>query len=770
MLTDNCTRLISLNLTRCPKIGETYLRQKANELPFVQLADTFRGFTGLPDALEKMKQAERFRIETAAALRIQSAWRACLARGGVAELRRLTKISWVVPRFQAIFRGYITRKHLKRQRELEREEEATRFVQRVWRGSRARIVYHDMLVQRELWRFRNRQAIKIQKVYRGHRGRLRIKQLRLAAMEVVLRNIRLERIKQVAAGRIQCWMRGIYGRKKFMLELEARKRAAAFEILKQKSSTKIQAQWRAKLAREEAEIRRERLRQLAREEMAARQLQRVYRGFVGRQEAKYARQAREYEKKIQAVLKIQRCWRGERGRHLFAILKSVALLRAHEKKNAETLQAWWRGIQGRRNFQQYKKFVLNKRMRLKAVADFQRIYRGHKGREDAEVKRALRAIDHKTKPLYHKIDMLNTDRKMVINDKTRMEGFLKTSEKTIAAIEEELNEVMQVKGAFYDSEKVTGTLQRFKTSYLQTALKATLDNIKARSEVETRALTQVLRSLNELDKAIRIQERKLKPLLRNVEFDVRENRHIYLRRAVRDRQRGATAMQKLFRGYRVREAISRCGGVNYWIEAVDDDGLPYFFNTWTQDRQERRPYEMVLFGDIGGQGSKAAGTASTKPGEGSPWIEVFDEESGSPYYVNSITNEYQWTVPKGFEDADLHDRQSSWLEQDHMAMLTSRGGQGRTRSAGPWREMIDEESSKLIIRICKMENFNGKNHLALIRNGLCRRISYKCATDLNGVEKLVRFQNYLILRQIQRIILMSVVVCINSYRLFVTTL
>ena len=119
--------------------------------------------------------------------------------------------------------------------------------------------------------------------------------------------------------------------------------------------------------------------------MAARQLQRVYRGFVGRQEAKYARQAREYEKDSSGVEDTTLlAW--ERGRHLFAILKSVALLRAHEKKNAETLQAWWRGIQGRRNFQQYKKFVLNKRMRLKAVADFQRIYRGHKGREDAEVK------------------------------------------------------------------------------------------------------------------------------------------------------------------------------------------------------------------------------------------------------------------------------------------------------------------------------------------------------------------------------------------------
>ena len=95
------------------------------------------------------------------------------------------------------------------------------------------------------------------------------------------------------------------------------------------------------------------------------------------------------------------------------------------------MQSWWRGIAGRRNFQKYKQFVMNKRMRLKAVSDFQRVYRGHKGREEAEVKRALRAIDHQTRPLFHKIEMLNTDRKMVIGDKKRMEGFLKTSEKTI---------------------------------------------------------------------------------------------------------------------------------------------------------------------------------------------------------------------------------------------------------------------------------------------------------------------------------------------------
>ena len=348
---------------------------------------------------------------------------------------------------------------------------------------------------------------------------------------------------------------------------------------------------------------------------------------------------------------------------------------------------------GRRNFAKYKEFVMTKRLRLQAVADFQRVYRGHKGREEAEVKQALKAIDNQTRPMFEKIKMLEKDLGMVSRDRNRMESFLKTSESTITAIEEELREVMQVKGAFYDSAKVTGTLQRFKTSYLQSALKATLDNIKARAEVEARALTQVERSQHELEKAIRIQERKLKPLLRNVEFDVREHRHVRLRKQVRDRQRGATMLQKLFRGHRVRGAIGRCGGVNYWIEAVDDDGLPYFFNTWSQEREDTMPFEMVLFGDIGGKGSKAAGTRSTKPAvDGTDWVEVFDEESGAPYYVNIITNEYQWNSPTGFDDSKHNDRQKLWLEQEHMSQLSSRGGQGKVRVAGPWRELTDEES------------------------------------------------------------------------------
>ena len=306
-----------------------------------------------------------------------------------------------------------------------------------------------------------------------------------------------------------------------------------------------------------------------------------------------------------------------------------------------------------------------------------------------------------------------------------MSSFLEKSKELKAEVEGELREVSIVKAPFYDTNKITGVLQRFKTAYLKTALEATIDGLTARSEVEARAVIQVARSMNEIDKAIRILQRKLKPLLQSCETDVREQRGERLRALVRSRERSATLMESLVRGHRVRQAIRRCGGVNYWVEAVDEDGMTYYFNTWTQERLEADlpPYEMRLFGGRGGKGKRGAGTSSSKIGgdllhpEESPWTECYDEESGEPYYFNSETGEYAWERPM---ETDVEGNQR-WLEQEHMSQLTERGGggggggggmdasamsslsdvtggplptkpKGPARVAGEWEELWDEES------------------------------------------------------------------------------
>jgi len=48
-----------------------------------------------------------------------------------------------------------------------------------------------------------------------------------------------------------------------------------------------------------------------------------------------------------------------------------------------------------------------------AIFEFQRVFRGHKGRENAEVQRALKAIEGQTGPLKLKIRRLEKDRDQV---------------------------------------------------------------------------------------------------------------------------------------------------------------------------------------------------------------------------------------------------------------------------------------------------------------------------------------------------------------------
>ena len=364
-----------------------------------------------------------------------------------------------------------------------------------------------------------------------------------------------------------------------------------------------------------------------------------------------------------------------------------------------------------------------------AISEFQRVFRGHKGREQAEVERALKAIEGQTGPLKAKIARLDKDRIQIEKDQSRMGSFLDKSKELKAEVEGELREVSIVKAPFYDTNKITGVLQRFKTAYLKTALEATIDGLTARAEVESRAVVQVARSMNEIDKAIRILHRKLKPLLSSCEIQVREERGARLRELVQRREKSATIMTSLFRGHRVRQAIRRCGGVNYWVEAVDEDGMTYYFNTWSQERLEADipPYEMRLFGGRGGSGNsgKGAGTSTMKIGgdvqhpEDSPWTECYDEESGYPYYFNSETGEYSWEKP---ESTDIAGNQK-WLEQEHMSQLTDRDGGGSgygsgggavlpvkpvgpPRVAGEWEELWDEESQSTYY----INNENGEYH------------------------------------------------------------
>ena len=86
---------------------------------------------------------------------------------------------------------------------------------------------------------------------------------------------------------------------------------------------------------------------------------------------------------------------------------------------------------------------------------------------------------------------------------------------------------------------------------------------------------------------------------------VHQDRTSRLRTKVRARRTGATKLQALFRGHRLRKAIARCGGTanmilcaQYWTVGVDaDTGEKYYYNTWTEETSDIEPVEMTVYKD-----------------------------------------------------------------------------------------------------------------------------------------------------------------------------
>ena len=253
---------------------------------------------------------------------------------------------------------------------------------------------------------------------------------------------------------------------------------------------------------------------------------------------------------------------------------------------------------------------------------------------------------------------------------------------------------MKIRTQYFDSDKITGTMQRFKTSYLQGALKEALDDNRSRCEIETRTLEDNDKKLREIQKKLRLKQRELTPLLEGVENKARAERPEKLRSKIRMREAAARGIQSLLRGHRVRKAIERSGGINYWVEGFDEStGRVYFHNTWTGDTTWRKPLELELFG------GKDEGR--TAPTDSSNWTMGTDETTNLPFYFNVKTKEYRWEKPDDFDgvpgeaafmssatDGEWFLHEQAQLGQKPLVTARSEA----KRQAGDWKEMVDEES------------------------------------------------------------------------------
>lgn len=199
------------------------------------------------------------------------------ANARLLQAKRRARLEQAANEIQRLFRGYVARiwrdaqliERLRRKRRLALEDRMRRLIQRVMRGKAGRIKTQrrrDYLRRKELEWY---SAWTIERVYRGHVGRL------IAAEERRLRELRR---RNAAAVQIQRMFRGYRGRILAAI-------AAALTELRRKLN------------------------------MAAVEIQRYARGYNSRRHAKHYREKVEREKlQLRSSTNIQRVFRGHKGR------------------------------------------------------------------------------------------------------------------------------------------------------------------------------------------------------------------------------------------------------------------------------------------------------------------------------------------------------------------------------------------------------------------------------------------------------------------------
>ncbi|GMF33310.1 unnamed protein product [Phytophthora fragariaefolia] len=716
-LTNVCTNLITLNLTNCKQIGRRFLQRLIAKLEFVQWATSFFGYEPLPNAAELCRQRDLRLLQFRSAIKIQSAMRGCLASGGLWQAKLKFVERRILPKIQARVRGFLVRKRLAAEKRYILENQAARLIGRAYRDLQLRRMLARAKRIRQIKEHEDEAALIFQKIFRGHRDRKLVAKMRYDIFCEQQLQARVLVMKNLAATKLQRAYRGHRGRSDAAM-LRSIKEAKRLQHEKEvRSASFMQRVYRGHKGRK---LRAQRLAELLHQKQCqegAIKMQKVFRGHRARRNAVILRAEANELRILNAALTIQRYWRGIRDKHLAAVLLGLIKLRARENEAAHSIQAAYR-MHASRGFMKAMKLALAAQLRrVKAATDIQRLIRGHRGRADAELRRELQRFRHQAKPLFAKearLQALVDDLKDKVEQLQRKISADEEEERTLTL---ELEKTLQIKTKYHDSSSITGTPQRYLTQYLQVQLADQLRAKRTEIALDGRAFETLVTNFNDMQKQLRAVKRELEPLTEGVIKKTRENRVKRLQGKVRLERRAAVTIQKMFRGFRVRSAV-REGG-NCWIQLTSpDNGRHYFYNALTGATRWHRPLAMDIFSDhfaepmrdpVEQPSSLQSNVTSSHsnvadqptavvikpPDFASNWYEAYDDKIQASYYFNSQTKEYQWDKPDAIDNAYCTDSQSSrkrreWLEeqqQDIEGLLAAT--LVRLPVLGQWERRVD---------------------------------------------------------------------------------
>jgi hypothetical protein len=501
-----------------------------------------------------------------------------------------------IPKFQAAARGRrLRKKFIALQKAKHRIRQAIK-IQAMWRRFLACRHWINLLKAAKYQKFKLQKAIIIQRYYWGLKGRKRAKARRVEIANEQLREARLHARCEMKAVLIQRIFRAyssrIYAAKKAVLREKMRQRA----LLEERMTRVLQRYMRGMFGRTIVKNRREEIRMARYKWLCCLNIQRCYRGLLGRRWFKYCLEQWWIKKKNFCSTQVQRIFRGYRGRILAAVAAALKILRTKQNICAVELQRFIRGCLGRMYYKHHKAVTERFNRERAAVLNIQRVYRGHKGREISEINHEVAKLEEKARPLFDLVLRKEADATKLAKVVRRMESRDKMLQDDIFEIERELENCMVTHQKYTDSARINGTPQRFLTKYLRVRLKDHFEHEKELYLVKLSDLTKKRSELRKLQLEVEVARRELVPLTAGVVIDVKRARVARLRKMVRAKKTAATKMQALWRRALVKVAY-KDSSRDYWIECMDEaqSDKPYYFNTWTNETLWKEPLAHKYF-------------------------------------------------------------------------------------------------------------------------------------------------------------------------------
>lgn len=730
------SRLTTLRLDRCRSVRREFITALASELLFVRAGRAWFGLEPLPDAEERMQLYELRVRQWNSAIRIQAVWRRALAWREVARRRHRQRGMRALVRIQARWRGGLARERVMRLRRRIAFERAARSIQHGWERFLRNRAEKRRLQAAELAEHLNKSANQVQRVYRGHVARVRVRRIQDAQALVLAEDVRREIRRARAALQIQCAWRACVARDRARLrrvEVEAER---AERLRRNTAARRIQYAIRCALARRELARRRAARALALRRARAALTMQCAWRRYVAVCELRRRQALAQHVARHRAATRIQAIWRGARARHLAAVVRAFAALHAAESDAATVIQAAARGRMARARVAAMRAAQEADERVVAAATQIQAGWRGFKGRRLAAVARALLEREKES------VSAGATTQA----DVDRLVAELQAADRRLAVIEAEVARVRarmkdwaseaealrHVGAKEVDSSKITGTRQRYEASWLRARLVEAMGNMQTelRRLDEDRERVRFVR--NDTARRLRSAQRDVAPGHDDVIAQVVSDRRERFRADRAVRAAAAARIQALVRGHAVRCAVRR--GANPWVELQDPaTGSLFYVNAFTQRLRRERPVDFDVWG--GGrrqtpatpETAAAAAEAPTEAQEstdssadwaslygledvGDGWFRGWDDSAAAFYWYHAPTGQYRWT-PWPEQDGQLPQQPQSdggdaadseqacapdpiavgaafAAEVEADAALAQRGVPSRTMF-GDWVEMFD---------------------------------------------------------------------------------